>query len=128
MLNTNFQSAHKRLRRLITLTRYEARVRRNLEFDLNIDQLVEILEKQNFQCALTGWDLEFTPGGNFDGRNPRGCTLDRKDNKLGYTVDNVQLVCCIANVIRSKLSLEDFKCLCEAVTAKSNTQVLHFQG
>ena len=121
MLNANFQKAHKRLRRLITLTRYEALVRRNLEFDLTIDQLVEILKKQDYKCALTGWDLEFSSGGSFGKRNPLGCTLDRKDTNLGYTGNNVQLVCCLANITRSNLTLDQFKELCIAVAQKSNT-------
>ena len=82
---------------------------------------MEILEKQDYKCALTGWQLEFNSGGSFGGRNPLGCTIDRKNNELGYTIDNIHLVCCLANITRSKLTLERFKELCIAVAQKSNT-------
>lgn len=105
----------RRLKRLITLTRYEALVRRKLDFDITSEYLVDLLHKQNYQCALTGWILEFTSGGDFDGRNPLGCTIDRIDNSKGYIKGNIQLVCCIANITRNKLKIDQFIDLCRSV-------------
>jgi hypothetical protein len=107
--------AKRRLKRLITLTKYEALYRRKLDFSLTFDNLWSLLVKQNYQCALTGWTLEYTSGGNFDRRNPVGCTIDRIDNSKGYVQDNVQLVCCIVNITRSKLEINQFVDLCQAV-------------
>jgi len=104
------------LRETIRKTKYEATSRRNLEFSLTLDQVLDVLQTQNGKCALTGWNLEFTRGGDMGGRNPQGCTLDRKDNSKGYTKENIQLVCCRVNIMRSNLSIEDFTNLCRAVT------------
>lgn len=105
----------RRLKRLITLTRYEALVRRKLDFDITSEFLIDLLYKQNYRCALTGWELEFTSGGEFDGRNPMGCTIDRIDNSKGYVKGNIQLVCCIANITRNKLKIAQFIDLCRSV-------------
>lgn len=96
-------------------TKYEASSRRNLHFSLEPSEVFDILKKQNGKCALTGWPLQYVRGGNFGGRNPYGCTLDRIDNTKGYTKDNVQLVCCLVNIIRGNLTMSDFTHMCTSV-------------
>lgn len=110
------------LSRTLSKTRYEASNRRGLSFELSLFDVLHLVDTQKGKCALTGWSLEFTRGGNFKGgTNPRGCTIDRLDNAKGYHKDNVQLVCWMANLIRGSLSLLEFKELCEAVTSTQNS-------
>jgi hypothetical protein len=112
----NLYEADVFLRRTLTKTKYEAVNRRGLEFDLHSVYLLKLLKDQNGKCALTGWDLEFTRGGDFgSGTNPLGCSIDRKDNLVGYIPSNVQLVCWKANKIKNSLSDAEFKELCKAV-------------
>lgn len=112
----NLHEADVFLRRTWTKTKYEAVNRRGLEFDITSSYLLKLLIDQEGKCALTGWDLEFTRGGDFgSGTNPLGCSIDRKDNLLGYVPDNVQLVCWKANKIKNNLSDVEFKELCKAV-------------
>ena len=112
----NLYEADAFLRRTLTKTKYEAVNRRGLEFDLHSGFLLKLLQDQNGKCALTGWDLEFTRGGDFgSGTNPLGCSIDRKDNLVGYVPSNVQLVCWKANKIKNSLSDAEFKELCKAV-------------
>lgn len=112
----NLHEADVFLRRTLTKARYEAVNRRGLEFDLTPSYLLKLLTDQNGKCALTGWDLEFTRGGDFgSGTNPLGCSIDRKDSQLGYISGNVQLVCWKVNKIKSNLPDSEFKDLCKAV-------------
>jgi hypothetical protein len=97
-------------------TKSDCKRRRDLEFSINLDHVLQLLEQQQGLCALTGWPLEFSRGGDYrGGKNPMGCTMDRIDNTLGYVPGNVQLVCCMANYVKSDMPLQDFRALCAAV-------------
>ena len=107
---------HSFLARAITLTRYEAKNRRNLEFNIDLAYLIDILQTQNNRCALTGWELEFTHGGGLHRTNPLVCTMDRINNNQGYIRGNVQLTCWHPNKIKNNMSNDDFIKMCKAVT------------
>lgn len=112
----NLKEADVFLRRTWTKTKYEANIRRNIEFNITSTDLIKLLVAQNGKCALTGWDLEFTRGGDFGAStNPLVCSIDRKDNKVGYVLGNVQLVCWKINKIKNSLNDVEFKELCKAV-------------
>ena len=112
----NLKEARSFLGVTVSKSRYSAREVRNLKFTIDIDYVMDLLIKQDGKCALTGWDLEFTRGGDWDGKNPRGATMDRIDNSKGYVKGNIQIVCGMPNTVRGSLSMEDFKNLCKVIT------------
>lgn len=112
----NLAEARSFLSRTVSKTRYSAREVRNIDFDIDTDYVMGLLVQQQGQCALTGWPLEFTRGGAWNGKNPRGATMDRIDSSKGYVRGNIQLTCGIANVIKSSLNNSEFIQLCSAVT------------
>ena len=102
----------------IRKTKYAAKNTRNLAFTIDLEYVISLLEKQQGKCAITGWEMEFTRGGNFKGSmNPRGCTMDRIDNNKGYVPGNIQLTCAMPNMIRSTMSLKEFVSFCDDVSA-----------
>jgi hypothetical protein len=101
--------------RTVSKTRYSAKKVRNLDFDIDTEYVMQLLVQQQGQCALTGWALEFTRGGSWDGKNPRGATMDRIDNSKGYVRGNIQLVCGLPNVIKGHIDQQTFVDLCKAV-------------
>jgi hypothetical protein len=111
----NLKEANRFMKRTVSRTRYEAKSRRNLDFDIDVDYIMFILTRQDGKCALTGWDLEFTRGGSWGGRNPRGATIDRINNSLGYIPGNIQVVCGLPNILRGTMPLENFKNLCRDI-------------
>jgi len=112
----NIKAARSFLGVTVSKTRYSARETRNLDFTIDIDYIMDLLISQNGKCALTGWDLEFTRGGSYGyGTNPIGCTMDRKNNSMGYIKGNVQLVCWKANKIKGELNDNEFKEFCKLV-------------
>lgn len=117
-----FREAYAFLNRTLQKTRYSAINQRGLDFDLTINDVMRKLQEQDYKCALTGWDLEFTRGGTYDGKNPRGCTIDRIYNRSGYHRWNIQLVCCMPNLVRGKLDLSQFKELCQAVATNCSAE------
>lgn len=69
-------------------TRYRKSAnKRNLVFDVTMDQLWELFIKQSGYCAVTG--LPIWIGSSIIDVT---ASIDRVDNSLGYTIDNVQWV------------------------------------
>ena len=103
----------------VSKTRYSSREVRELDFDIDIDYVMKLLVKQDGKCALTGWDLEFTRGGDWDGKNPKGATMDRIYSSLGYVPGNVQLVCGLPNTIKRNMPDKDFRTMCKDIAKHS---------
>ena len=74
--------------------------------------MLELMEKQNHKCALTGLELTTTWG---KGEVDTNASVDRMDNDRGYTRDNIRLVCRRANTMRGTLTDEDFIRWCSLV-------------
>lgn len=85
---------------------------RNYPFTVTFDYLQDLLELQNYKCALTGSNL-LCPKTYIEHRemtsNPYLISLDRIDNDLGYVEGNVQFVCVWANKARGSYDNELFK-------------------
>lgn len=94
-LREKFESARARA------ARYER------EFDLDMNFVRFMLEKQNNRCALS--DIPFETKGRF------AFSIDRIDSSKGYTKDNVQLVLEIINRMKLDTPNELFIALCNAI-------------
>jgi hypothetical protein len=107
------------LRETVRKTKSDCKKRRNLDFTIDLDYLLELLKEQDGKCSLSGWTLEFTRGGAYKGnKNPRGCTIDRIDNALGYVPGNVQLACCLPNYLKGEMDLAQFRSLCKDIGSR----------
>ncbi len=84
---------------------------RGYAFDITIDDIADLLEEQMYLCALTGVPI------SLDNFSPSG-SIDRIDNKVGYTKDNIQITTKEINMLRGSFSLEEFKRLCLLVSSK----------
>jgi len=76
----------------------------------------EVGESQNWKCAITGVELEFTRGGEYFRNmwcNTNSCVIDRIDSTKGYTRDNIQLLTHKANTWKADFSNQELKILCE---------------
>jgi len=90
---------------------------------IDADYCFEIGESQNWECALTGDELEFTRGGTYwlgKWCNPRSCTIDRIDSSKGYIEGNIQLITWEANCIKQHMDNQDFIEFCKAVADHNN--------
>lgn len=85
---------------------------RNYPFDVSVEYLQKLIEKQKYKCALTGFDM-LCPKTYNEKRemtsSPYLLSLDRIDNELGYIEGNVQFVCVWANKARGSYNIEVFK-------------------
>lgn len=81
---------------------------KGLEIDITAEFLLELLEKTNMICQVSGQQMSF---GNksYKDRNMTKVSLDRIDSHKGYTKDNVQLVCWAVNLMKNSMDEEEFK-------------------
>lgn len=95
--------------------------KRNLPIDIDLEYLLELYEKQNKKCALTGIDfvLERTIENNKH-FTPYGPSIDKIDHNKGYTKDNIRLVCVMVNLSLNTFGDECFDKMCEAYIKKKN--------
>jgi len=76
-----------------------------------------VLENQNHKCALTGVDI--SANGPLESMT---ASLDRIDNSIGYTKNNIQWVHKRINMMRGTLSIDEFKEMCRLVSSFSLTE------
>jgi hypothetical protein len=80
--------------------------------ELTAVDLRKLWDKQGGLCALSGVPMTYTKGA---GRLPTNLSMDRIDSAVNYTVENVQLVCYQANLMKSELSVQQLKFWCERI-------------
>lgn len=80
---------------------------------LSKTDLINLLEKQDYKCAISGLTLTKDRG------SIHNASIDRIEAGLEYNLDNIQLICKCINNWRSNTPLEDFINLCKII-AKNN--------
>lgn len=101
------------LRYLSRLVYSAGRKRENLKRE----ELLELLEEQNYKCAISGFPL--TCDLKVGSKSWSNVSVDRIKAGGPYTKDNIQLVCRAVNSWRSDMPLELFIEVCKAVANKS---------
>lgn len=86
---------------------------RKIEFNITIEYIGDLFEKQKKQCALTGIALTLK---KHTKDNSQTASLDRKNNRFGYVEGNVWWVHKRVNKLKSNFDQEEFLNLCESVT------------
>lgn len=81
-------------------------IRRGLDFDLTIEYISDLLEKQKFKCALSGLPIYLK------NKKDKTASLDRIDSSKGYVVGNVQWLHKKVNNLKSDYSDYEFVVLC----------------
>jgi len=105
------------LHNLISGSRTRARAK-GLPHEIDRKFLLLLLEKQKGKCALTGLEMTLEVDERYVGSRrcpPNRVSVDRIDNRYGYTRDNVQLVCDAVNRIRGFAMVDNFIEFCVAV-------------
>ena len=91
--------------------------KRNLEFSITLNYLLKLWEQQEGFCNLTGLKMTHSI---LEGKIKTNLSIDRINPKLGYVENNVQLVCNVANVMKSNLSIEELIDFCKLIIEKNN--------
>jgi len=99
---------------------------RNLEFEISQEFLANLLEQQDYKCALTNLDISLSL--KIVNGNPNfkyiTASLDRIDSSLGYTEENVQWVHKDVNKMKMQYPNDYFIEICKLVAIKhGNTEL-----
>lgn len=82
--------------------------KRNISFNLKIEDAWNLFIKQERKCAYTGLELTF-PERDKDRRyGRRDASLDRIDSNIGYSIENVQWIHKDINAMKMSLSENEF--------------------
>jgi hypothetical protein len=74
--------------------------KRGIPFDLKVGDVYALMKSTGFRCAVSG--IPFAKRLASDGRrDPWAASIDRIENRHGYTSENVRVVCVIANIAMS---------------------------
>ncbi len=101
------------MRRMFSSLRSNRTVReekRMIDWELTLDQLIEMYHTQDGRCAMTG--ILMTHQRAADQKNPYNISIDRLEITGPYSIENIQLVCKIVNLTRQSLSVSDYVNLC----------------
>lgn len=80
-------------------------IKRNIDFDLTIEEISDQYENQNKLCAFTGVPLKFGVD----------ASVDRIDSQQGYEVNNIQIVHKDLNMMKKDMPNEVFIAWCKLV-------------
>jgi len=87
--------------------------KRNLEFNITIQEIWELFLRQNRKCALSNLEMSF--------RHKKGeradatASLDRIDSSKGYTSDNIQWIYKDLQFMKNDFSEDYFIEMCSAI-------------
>lgn len=95
--------------------------RRNLKFEISIEEMWNLFLKQNRKCKLSGQQIKFAPTTKQFWKKETTASIDRIDSSKGYTIDNVQWVHKDINRMKWNLPEDEFKKLCKMVTEHAQT-------
>ena len=89
------------------------------DYDLSLEFAMELYDKQEGKCALSGESLELTG----DRYLSNMISIDRIDSSRGYLEDNVQFVCVKYNMMKAHASMEDFVEMCNRIVEYNSCPV-----
>lgn len=97
----------------------ESSIKRNIEFNITIEYIYDLLEKQDFKCALSNIHITMSKHYAVDRGNKISKTtasLDRIDSSKGYIENNVQWVHKDINIMKNKFNNNYFIEICKLIT------------
>lgn len=95
--------------------------KRSLTFNITKEDIEKLYLEQNGSCSLTGVEMTYidSPRVSNDGKlkkaNYKNLSIDRVDSSKVYSLDNIQLVCCIINRVKLDFMQNDFIEWCQNV-------------
>ena len=93
-------------------------MRRGIEFSITMEEIGDLFETQNGKCALSGVNLTLKKNTT---DTTQTASLDRKDSKKGYVIDNLQWIHKDLNKLKSDFTQSEFIEMCLKVALYMQT-------
>ncbi|HKL44065.1 MAG TPA: hypothetical protein VJ892_02175 [Candidatus Absconditabacterales bacterium] len=96
--------------------------KRDIKFEITVDDLLDMREKQDGKCYYTGYEMtygfvHYNEGSQSD-KTKYQVSCDRLDNSIGYKRSNVVLCCTVANKMKNTMSEKEFYQICSDISTK----------
>jgi len=114
-----FNTSHGRLSHLLSNIKNRSEPH---NYDLDIDFLISLIEKQDGKCALTNIEMTFLNNSNHR-VDPFMISVDRINPTIGYFKSNVRLVCIAVNYALNEFGEDTFRKICEAYLSYRNNEI-----
>lgn len=118
MVSDDIESFFKKLATACRTRAYQSKGKFNCS--ITWEQLVELYEKQNHKCALSGIEMTTL---RQKGRLPNNASVDRIIPGGDYSIDNIRLVCNHVNMMRSDLSDDELIKYCKSILKYNENRV-----
>lgn len=79
---------------------------KTMSFNVDLQHLIDLWEKQDGKCALSGVAMTHHRDGS--GKKEFNASIDRIDQNEGYEPYNIHLVCYRVNILRHNLQVDMF--------------------
>jgi hypothetical protein len=99
----------KNIKRYFSKLKGESK-RKNRIFEITLQDIENLLVQQKYKCILSNISISFTDG---------TASVDRINNNLGYTKDNIQIVHRTVNYMKNELSQDEFIRYCKLIASTS---------
>lgn len=90
---------------------------REIDFDIEPQDLIKLFHKQNGLCRLSGEKLTHITNQNHVGTN---ISVDRIDSNKGYRKDNIQLVTYYVNIMKNEIPESEFIEICKKIILRKD--------
>lgn len=110
-------SFNGRLRALLGSSNKYAKQRKQ-EFSITYEDLIELWNLQEGLCSITKIPMQLESGTR-QNKNYYRISIDRIDNSIGYTRENIHLVCFAVNQMKSDLTMKEFKFWIKTISSEA---------
>lgn len=83
-----------------------ARTKAGFTWEITVQDIVDLWEEQGGRCAVT--NLIMTHHRDGTGHKDFNASIDRINPTVGYTADNIRLVCYAVNIMRHRMDESEF--------------------
>jgi hypothetical protein len=105
--------------KVVTLRQRNGAKSRGIPFQITAAQVFSMMRSTDFRCSVSGVALSKILKG--DGEvDPWAPSIDRIDNRQGYTIDNVRIVCIAANLAMNRWGYDTLLRLARGVVRSSS--------
>lgn len=98
--------------------------KRGLEFSITASEIVELFNKQQGKCALSGVEIFFDISSKTHQKRSKNTTasLDRKDSAKGYVMSNLQWIHKKINIMKMDMDESQFIDFCDLISKHKKTE------
>jgi uncharacterized C2H2 Zn-finger protein len=110
------------LKQLVSTIYNDVRRKKQGNPDVTLSQLLDLYNKQDGKCAISGIEMQLGDKRNGQHGNPYALSLDRIDSDKPYTIDNLQFLIDSVNTFKGQFDLDTMFFITKQIYAKNKLE------